>query len=444
MAKFTPHTEENINEMLTAIGVSSIEKLFKDIPDELKVKSFEIPPGLTEYEVLKIFRDLTEKNKNNYISFLGGGYYDHFIPSAVDFISSKAEFFTAYTPYQPEASQGTLRAIFEYQTMVAKISGMEAANASLYDGGTALYEAVVMAVRQTKKSRVIIDTGVNPLFRKILITHIKNFEIELIEVELNEIYPDKEKIKEFIDDNTAAVIVQSPNFFGIIEDYSDIFEIVQKKGTTGIMSYYPLSLGILKTPGEMGADIAVAEGQSLGIPLSFGGPYLGLMSVNNKYVRKIPGRIVGETVDTEGKRAYVLTLQAREQHIRREKATSNICSNQALCALRAAAYLSLLGKDGYENVALLNLERAEYLKKCLKEVNKIKVKEGVTFNEFTIEVEGGAKSFVNKMLSKGYVAGLPASFFYNKYKDYLIVNVTEKRTEDEINSFIKAVKEVLK
>ena len=444
MAKFTPHTKEDINEMLAAIGGSSIEGLFKDIPDELKVKSFEIPPGKTEYEVLKIFKDFTEKNKNYYVSFLGGGYYDHFIPSAVDSICSKPEFFTAYTPYQPEASQGTLRAIFEYQTMVAKISGMEAANASLYDGGTALYEAVVMAVRQTKKNRVIIDTGVNPLFRKILITHIKNLEIDQVEVELNDIYSDKEKIKALIDDNTAAVIVQSPNFFGVIEDYSDIFEVVREKGVAGIMSYYPLSLGILKTPGEMGADIAVAEGQSLGLPLSFGGPYLGLMSVNKKYVRKIPGRIVGETEDTKGKRAYVLTLQAREQHIRREKATSNICSNQALCALRASAYLSLLGKDGYKKVALLNLERAEYLKKRLKEIKKIKVKEGTTFNEFTVEVEGGARSFVDKMILKGYIAGLPVTFFYNKNEDYLIVNATEKRTEDEINSFIKAVKEVLK
>jgi glycine dehydrogenase subunit 1 len=444
LANFTPHTKENITEMLTVTGALSVEELFKDIPDELRVKSFEIPPGKTEYEVLKIFRNFSEKNKNYYVSFLGGGYYDHFIPSAVDSISCKPEFFTAYTPYQPEASQGTLEAIFEYQTMIAKISGMEAANASLYDGGTALYEAVVMAVRQTKKSKVIIDTGVNPLFRKILKTHIKNLEIDLIEVELNDIYPDKEKIKELIDNSTAAVIIQSPNFFGVIEDYSDIFKVAKEKGTAGIMSYYPLSLGILKTPGEMGADIAVAEGQSLGLPLSFGGPYLGLMSVNKNYVRKIPGRIVGETEDTEGKRAYVLTLQAREQHIRREKATSNICSNQALCALRASTYLSLLGKDGYKKVALLNLERAEYLKKRLKEVNKIRVKEGTTFNEFTVEIEGGAKSFVDKMISKGYIAGLPVSFFYNKNEDYLIVSVTEKRTEDEINSFIKIVKEVLK
>ena len=443
MARFTPHTEQETRQMLEAIGVDSIGKLFVDIPASLRVKSFQLPAGKTENETVKIFNDLSHKNRTEYISFLGGGYYDHFIPAAVNAISSRSEFYTAYTPYQPEASQGTLRAIFEYQTMIAGITGLEFANASLYDGGTALYEAMAMAVRANNRRKVLIDAGVNPLFRRIVKTYVLNIDVEIVEVDLNDISTDKEKLASMLDDETASLIVQNPNFFGIVEDYEDLFSRAREKGIVTVLVFYPLSLGILKTPGEMKVDIAVGEGQSLGLPLSFGGPYLGLMAVNKKFVRKMPGRIVGETVDRNGKKAYVLTLQAREQHIRREKATSNICSNQALCALRAVVYLSLIGKEGFRKTALICMERAEYCKKELRSVKGVEVLSGPTFNEFTVLLPDAADTFTRKMLSAGFAAGLPASLFYKDKTRHLIISATEKRSESEIDQYVAAVKKVL-
>jgi glycine dehydrogenase subunit 1 len=429
--------------MLAAIGVSSIDELFSDIPANLRAKSFQLPAGKTELETVKIFSDLARRNRTDYISFLGGGYYDHFIPAAVNAISSRSEFYTAYTPYQPEASQGTLRAIFEYQTMIAGITGLDFANASLYDGGTALYEAMAMAVRANNRRKVLVDVGVNPLFRRIVRTYVINIDVEIVEVDLDDVRTDKEKLASLLDHETAALIVQNPNFFGMIEDYEDLFSRAREKGVVTVLVFYPLSLGILKTPGEMKADIAVGEGQSLGLPLSFGGPYLGLMAVEKKFVRKMPGRIVGETVDRNGKRAYVLTLQAREQHIRREKATSNICSNQALCALRAVVYLSLIGKEGFRKTALICMERAEYCKKALRAVKRLDVLPGPTFNEFTVLLPGAAETFAKKVLSAGFVAGLPASLFYKDKARHLIISATEKRSEAEIDQFAAAVKKVL-
>jgi glycine dehydrogenase subunit 1 len=441
MAGFTPHTEGEIKEMLETIGAGSVEALFADISPDLRAKSFNLPAGETEYEVLRTMYGLSGTDRAYHIPFMGGGYYDHFIPAAVDAISSRAEFYTAYTPYQPEASQGTLRAVFEYQTMIASITGMAIANASLYDGGTSVYEAINMAVRSGKRKKVIIDGGVNPLYVKMVKTHARNLGIDFVEAPLKGIHTDKEKIGSMIDENTAAVVVQNPNFFGYIYDYEDLFAVASEKGAASILSCYPLSLGVLKTPGEMKADIAVAEGQSLGQPLSFGGPYLGIMAVGKKFMRKMPGRIVGETVDKEGRRAYVLTLQAREQHIKREKATSNICSNQALCALRAVVYLSLLGKDGFKKAALVNFERAEYLKSALKGIKGIEIIDGATFNEFSVSVKSGAKELFNRLMSKGFAAGIPASVFYPGKKDILILNATEKRSENDINMFVKAIKE---
>src|SRR5208283_5093197 len=297
MATFTPHTEKEVKEMLSGIGVDSVSDLFKDIPKEFSPKSFNIPAGMTEYETMKVFKTLADKNRIDYVNFLGGGYYDHFIPAAVDSVSSRSEFYTAYTPYQPEASQGTLQAIFEYQTMMARLTGLGAANASLYDGGTALYEAMAMAIRITNKSKVIIDRGLNPLYTRILYTYTINLDVEIIEVDLSDINADREKIKSLIDENTAAVIMQNPNFFGVIDDYSDIFEYSTSKAALNILVFYPISLGLLKKPGEMKADVAVADGQSLGMPLSFGGPYLGIMTADKKFARKMPGRIAGETID---------------------------------------------------------------------------------------------------------------------------------------------------
>lgn len=438
MAGFTPHTQKETQEMLSAIGVSSVQELFKAIPKELSPKTFNLPAGMTEYEAMQSMSSLAAKNDVSKALFAGGGYYDHFIPAAVDAISGRVEFYTAYTPYQPEASQGTLQAIFEYQTMVAKLTGMDFANASLYDGSTALYEAIAVAVRTNNKTKVIIDSGVNPLYRKVAKTYTINLEVKIEEAPLSGIKTDKEKIKAMIDDNTSAIVVQNPNFFGTVEDYTELFEYAASKGVVTIEVFYPVSLGILKTPGEMKADIAIGDGQSLGLPLSFGGPYLGLMAVNKKHVRKIPGRIVGETVDKEGKRAFVLTLQAREQHIKREKATSNICSNQALCALRAVVYLSLLGKEGFRELALINLEKAETLKKKLS-AKGVKVLPAATFNEFTVELKGKASDAVAKLSKQGIFAGVPASLFYKNMDNYLIIAATEKRTTAEMDTLAEAV-----
>lgn len=443
MARFTPHTDSEVKQMLKTIGIGSVDELFADIPEDLRPQSFDLPAGKTENESVRIFTDLARRNRTDYVSFLGGGYYDHFIPAAVNTISSRSEFYTAYTPYQPEASQGTLRAVFEYQTMIAGITGLDFANASLYDGGTALYEAIALAVRSTNRTKILVDKCINPVYLRIIKTYVINLDIEIIEVNPADIYADKDTIASLVDDRTAAVVVQNPNFFGIVEDFEDLFTFADTKGAVSILVFYPISLGILKTPGEMKADIAVGEGQSLGLPLSFGGPYLGLMSVDKKFVRKMPGRIVGETTDRNGRKAYVLTLQAREQHIRREKATSNICTNQALCALRAVVYLSLLGKEGFKKTALLNLERAEYLKKGLKKIKSMGVKDGQTFNEFTVALPIKASDFIRRILDRGYVAGLPASIFFKEMTNYLIISATEKRTESEIDAFVDAAREVL-
>lgn len=443
MARFTPHTDGDVRQMLDDIGVDSVEKLFSDIPKNLRPKSFDLPAGRSENETVGEFGKMASRNRTDLVSFLGGGYYDHFIPAAVDTVSSRSEFFTAYTPYQPEASQGTLRAIFEYQTMIAGIAGLDYANASLYDGGTALYEAIAMAVRTNSRKKVIIDAGVNPLFKRIVRTYVINIDIDIVEVDLKEIRTDAEKLESHLDESTAALVVQNPNFFGIVDDYEKLFEKARAIGIVGILVFYPVSLGIVKSPGEMKADIAVGEGQSLGMPLSFGGPYLGLMAVEKKFVRKMPGRIVGETVDRAGRQAFVLTLQAREQHIRREKATSNICSNQALCALRAVVYLSLLGREGFRNTALLCMERAQLLRDELKKVPGVRVPDGQTFNEFTAVLPVPAAEFVERMFAAGFAAGLPASVFYRDRENHLIIAVTEKRSIQEIDDYAAAARKVL-
>ncbi|MCE5300039.1 MAG: aminomethyl-transferring glycine dehydrogenase subunit GcvPA [Spirochaetia bacterium] len=443
MAKFTPHTDAEIKEMLSVSGVSGIEALFRDIPKELRPKSFNLPAGMTEYEAMDELSRLSSSNKASKLTvFAGGGYYDHFIPAAVDAISSRAEFYTAYTPYQPEASQGTLQAIFEYQTMMATLAGLDFSNASLYDGGTALYEAVAMAVRTNNRSKIVMDAGVNPLYRRILKTYAINLDIEFITVNLKEISADTDRIKSLLAEDVSALVLQNPNWFGIVDDYSDLFEAAAAKNITKILVYYPMSLGTLKSPGEMKADIAVADGQSLGQYLSFGGPYLGIMAATKGYVRKMPGRIVGETVDKNGKKVYVLTLQAREQHIRREKATSNICSNQALCALRSTVYLSLLGKDGFRKVSLLNLERAQYMKESLKKAG-VNVLAGPTYNEFSVKLPCDAAVFVKKMEASGFMAGVPASIFFQDKKDILVIAATEKRSKKEIDAYVAAFKSAM-
>lgn len=441
---YIPITDEDKEEMLKTIGVSGIEDLFSIIPPELRAKSFDLAPSMSEFEVDKRFRNMAARNSGHLQTFVGGGFYDHFIPAAVDAVTSRSEFYTAYTPYQPEASQGTLQAVFEFQSSICRLTGMEASNASLYDGGTALYEAMMMAARSTRRTKIVMDGGVNPIYRKMIRSYTTNLSIDFVETPVSHGRSDREAIKNAVDDQTAAVIVQNPNFFGAIDDFTDIAEICHAKKALLISSVYPISLGLLKSPGEMNVDIAVGEGQSLGIPLSFGGPYLGFMATNKKLMRKMPGRIAGETTDKDGNRCFVLTLQAREQHIRRESATSNICTNQALCALRALVYMSLMGDQGLRELAQLCLDKAEYAKDRLDAIPGVEVKRSTpTFNEFIVKLPRSPSEVVGKMIDKGYAAGFPLGRYYPALNDYLLIAVTEKRTKQEIGMFAEALEDVL-
>ena len=430
--------------MLKAIGVKNVDELFKDIPKALRPKSFNIPEGKSEFEVVEHLKSLSRKNATRLTDFVGAGFYDHYIPAAVDSLSGRPEFYTAYTPYQPECSQGWLQAIYEYQTAICELTGLDVSNASLYDGGTALYEAAMMAVRLTGRKKIIVDSGVSLIYRTMLYTYTSNLAIEFVETPVVHGQSHREDIYKNLDDKTAAVIVQNPNFFGAVDDFSDIVARVHASGALAIASVYPVSLGMLKSPGEMGFDIATGEGQSLGIPLSFGGPYLGFIAVKREHMRQMPGRIVGATVDKDGKRGFVLTLQAREQHIRRERATSNICSNEALCSLRAIIYISLLGKSGMQELAKLNYQKAEFAKTALDKIQGVKVKRSSpTFNEFTVELPKNADEVVHRMIGKGFACGFPLGRFYKGLDNYLLVAVTEKRTKEEIVQFVNSLEAAL-
>ncbi|MDD4869805.1 MAG: aminomethyl-transferring glycine dehydrogenase subunit GcvPA [Kiritimatiellae bacterium] len=441
---YIANTSEQRKQMLAACGVSSIEELFSDIPVSLRPKSFNLPRARSEMEVFNLLESIALRNYSHLTNFIGGGFYDHFIPAAVDAIVSRSEFYTAYTPYQPELSQGTLQAIYEYQTHICRLTGMEVTNASVYDGGTALYEACQMALHATGRGRIVMDSGVNPVYRTMLYSYTANLSIDFAEVSVTHGQSDRARIFEKLDDNTAAVILQNPNFFGVIDDHSDIVEHCHKRGILVIQSVYPVAMSLLKTPGEIGVDIATGEGQSLGIPLSFGGPYLGFMATTKALVRKMPGRLVGRTVDHNGREAFVLTLQAREQHIRREKATSNICSNEALCALRASIYLGLLGREGLKEVARLCYAKTRYAMKRFKEIPRVKVMESSpTFNEFTVMLPINAGELAGMMVERGIAPGLPLGRFYKGMGPYLLVGVTEKRTKHEIGVFAEALEDVL-
>jgi glycine dehydrogenase subunit 1 len=441
---YISHTELEKKAMLKAIGASSVEDLFKHIPKELRPKSFNIPEGKSEFEVIEYLKQLSRKNATQLTDFVGGGFYDHYIPSAVDALAARSEFYTAYTPYQPECSQGWLQAIYEYQTVICELTGLDVSNASLYDGGTALYEAAMMAIRLTGRRKIIVDSGVSLIYRTMLYAYTSNLSIEFVETPVAHGQSCREDIYKHLDHKTAAVIVQNPNFFGAVDDFSDISERVHKCGALAIASVYPVSLGMLKSPGEMGIDIATGEGQSLGIPLSFGGPYLGFIAARKEHMRQLPGRIVGATVDKDNKRGFVLTLQAREQHIRRERATSNICSNEALCSLRALIYASLLGRHGFQELASLNYQKSEFAKSALDKVEGVEVKRSApTFNEFTVCLPKNADEVVYQMINKGFACGFPLGRFYKGLDNYLLVAVTEKRTKEEIVQFANSLEAVL-
>jgi glycine dehydrogenase subunit 1 len=441
---YIPTTPRERATMLAACGASSIGELFADIPQGLRPCSFALPIGKSEFETLAYFEKLAQQNYSHLTSFLGGGFYDHFIPAAVDALASRSEFYTAYTPYQPELSQGTLQAIYEYQTDICRLTGLDLSNASLYDGGTALYEACQMAIHATDRRKVILDGGVNPIYRKMLYSYTANLSIEFVEVAVSHGQSDRSRVYEALDERTAAVILQNPNFFGVIDDHSDIVEKAHALGIIAIQSVYPIAAALLKTPQEQGFDIATGEGQSLGIPLSFGGPYLGFMAAKKALARKMPGRIVARTVDTKGRSGFVLSLQAREQHIRREKATSNICTNEALCALRAHIYLSLLGKEGLKRTAQLCLDKANYAKERIKAIGGVTVMESSpTFNEFTVRLPLDAGEVVGRLVELGFAAGFPLGRYYPGMENYLLVAVTEKRTKYEIGQFAEALEAVV-
>lgn len=441
---YIPHSPQDLSAMLKTVGVSSIEDLFADIPPDMRPKSFALPEGKDEMAVCAHLEELASRNKTGVPGFLGAGFYDHYIPKAVNAITSRGEFFTAYTPYQAEASQGTLQAIFEYQTAICRLLQMDCSNASVYDGGSALFEAFMMAARVTGRRRFILDQALNPLWREMVATSTKNLDVEFTIIPHIQGMPDMNALGAALDDTVAAVAVQNPNFFGAIADYSELFAVAKEKGALGIISVNPVMQSLLKTPGEMGADIAVAEGQPLGQPLSVGGPYLGIMACKKALVRQLPGRIAGRTTDKEGREGYVLTLQAREQHIRRSKATSNICSNQALCALRSLVHLCLLGPEGLIRTAELSMVNARETAAALLALPGVSMLNNAPYGyEFAINLPVPAETAVKKGLARDCVIGCPVSAFYPGMENVLLVACTEKTTKKSINILSGVLADIL-
>jgi len=441
---FIANTNQQRQEMLAELALT-MDQLFADIPADLRCATLDVPEAMSEQSVRQHLSRLARKNSSQMINFLGAGIYDHFIPAAVDALVSRSEFYTAYTPYQPEISQGTLQAMYEYQSVICRLTDMEVSNASLYDGGSALYEAAVLAVRATGREQLIVDDSCNPLYRNVLRTYTRNLPWELVETRSAEGLPDRQRIKAQLNERTAAVIVQNPNFFGSLDDFSDIAEYTHASGALLIVACYPISLGLVKTPGQMGADIVIGEGQSLGLPLAFGGPYLGFIATRRNFMRKIPGRIVGRTVDLKGRTGFVLTLQAREQHIRREKAVSNICSNHSLCALTALVYLCLLGKKGLPELARLCADKAAYAHQRLLNIPAVKTPFPATcfFNEFVIELPSCPEHLTERLLEKQIIPGLPLGRYYPDMHKCLLIAVTEKRSKEQIDILARAMEQAL-
>ncbi|HHV38949.1 MAG TPA: aminomethyl-transferring glycine dehydrogenase subunit GcvPA [Tepidimicrobium sp.] len=438
MYPYIPNTKEDEQRMLETIGFDSIDDLFSDIPEDLVLdRELDLKPSMSELEVANYITKLSKENTtiNDLTCFLGAGAYDHYIPSIIGHILSRSEFYTSYTPYQAEMSQGTLQYIFEYQSLICKLTGMDVSNASLYDGGTAVAEAAFMASNITRKDEIVVSKTVNPQSREVLKTYAHLQGIKVIEVEDNGGVTDLDKLKANVSDKTAAVIVQNPNFFGIIEDIEAIEEIAHsQRRTLLIASVDPISLGILKTPASLGVDIVVGEGQALGMPLNFGGPYLGFIATNKSHMRRLPGRIVGQTIDAEENRAFVLTLQAREQHIRREKATSNICSNQGMLTLAAAVYFVTLGKKGLREVSLQATQKAHYAMNKITESGNYKpLFDKPFFKEFAITSSIDADEINGKLLEEKILGGYPLGEKYPQYENGILYAVTEKRSKDEID-----------
>ena len=433
------NTSDDQRAMLEAIGAESIEELFSAVPEELRLqRPLQLPPAMGELELSQHMSTLANKNRHpgETVCFLGAGSYDHFVPAVVDAIASRGEFYTSYTPYQPEVSQGNLQAMFEYQTLICELTGMDVSNASLYDGGSAVAEAVLMCVSSTRRfGRVVTVDSVHPEYRQNLETYLENIGIELVTVASQQGRVSVADIASAVNDSTSCVVIQYPNFFGSLEDVAEVAAMVHAAGALLVVSFDPISLGLIKRPGDLGADVVVAEGQSLGTPMQYGGPYLGIMACREQFVRRMPGRIAGQTVDRRGRRCWVLTLQTREQHIRREKATSNICTNQGLFALSASIYLAALGPQGLAEVAELCVQKSHYAVEQITSNERFELAwPSPFFKEFVIrDRQNRVADLLEHAYQSGIFAGIPLSNWYDTYDDCFLVTVTEQRTKAEID-----------
>ena len=444
---FIPTTETNRKEMLEAIGVSDFEELLEAIPAEARFKGeLDLPEPLSEFEVTQLLQNIAAKNEHagSHTCFLGGGAYDHFIPAAVSHITSRPEFYTAYTPYQPEVSQGTLQSIYEYQTMIANLTKMDAANASMYDGASALAEASLLIQAQVKRQGVLVSKAVHPYYRRVIATYCARSGACMTEVDIKDGATDIDKLRSMMTENISGVIVQHPNFFGNLESVEEIAKITHEQGGLFGVSVDPVSLAILKPPGDYEADVATGEGQCFGNTLSFGGPYVGIFTVKQPLLRRLPGRLVGVTLDKKQRRGFVLTLQTREQHIRREKATSAICTNEQLCALASTVYLALMGKHGLPTVANLCIQKAHYLAEQLEEKAGIKrLYDLPFFKEFAVECPVSPQKILETFRKEGIFAGIDLSRFDYGIENGLLIAVTEKRTKQEMDRYVDLMKKVV-
>jgi len=442
-------SDKDKKEMLAKIGISSLDELFESIPEDSKLnRDLELPPALSEPELEDTFKEISSKNKHSdFLSFLGAGAYRHFIPAIVDYLSARGEFISPYTPYQAEVNQGTLQVIFEFQTLICQLTGMDISNASLYEGASGAAEAVLMADRLKRKSKVLVARTLHPEYRNVIDTYTKNLGITVEEVgyeQTGEV--DIQDLQSKLDEKTSAVLIQSPNFVGVIEDVQKISDLAHDRQALSIVVVTEaISMGLLEAAGHLGADIVTGEGQSFGIPLSFGGPYLGFMACRKEFLRQFPGRIAGETTDVDGKKGFVLTLSTREQHIRRERATSNICTNQAWCALRAAIFLDTLGKSGLKEMAHQNAQKAHYAAERLGQIKGIEQKfSGPFFNEFVIELPTEWSSVHQALKKKGIIPGLGLEEFFPELRNCALLCITEMHKKEDIDRLVTALEDVLK
>ncbi len=442
-SRYIANTVAEQREMLRVIGASSIEELLVKLPPKARLsRPLNLVPALAETELVRHMKALADRNADadSHVCFMGGGSYDHYVPSPINHLVSRGEFLTAYTPYQPEASQGTLRTIYEYQTMIAELTGMDVANASLYDGASSLAEAALMAHAVTERNEIVLSRGVHPLYRRVSATYCDGPGIRLRDAGARDGVTELAAAKTLVGPKTAALVVQTPNFYGCLEDIATAAEIAHGAGALLIVVADPVNLGMLEAPGKLGADIVVGEGHGLGVPMSFGGPYLGVFAAKRELVRRMPGRLVGATVDRDGRRGFVLTLQTREQHIRRAKATSNICTNVALCALMATIYLATLGRHGLVRVGELSAAKAHYAAAELTKVPGVALRFAAPFfKEFTLRLPKSPERIVAKLARQGILAGVPLKTFDRGLADCLLVAVTEKRTKAEIDAFALAL-----